>query len=242
MRSRCAATSATSSQSNSSVSSTSSTIAGTPRPRNTHSATMSCRLSSPMMSATPNAYLRTCSMRWNHPRIRLAVMNCILLSSLCLEQTLPSSRSTAWVLREAAEKCHFCGRSRCAETTATLTPSHLRSLHSPTHKGGVMGKRSPPHSACTRAQTKAMPSTSHRKIEPCAQHTHGRNERDGRIQVHAAVLYFPPHPRIGRTTHSDALHTPSASLRAHSAGQRPVTLVPSQRGAQTIVVADHRCR
>ncbi|RNE96926.1 hypothetical protein TcG_12807 [Trypanosoma cruzi] len=187
-----------------------------------------------------NAYWRTCSMRWNHPRIRLAVMNCILLSSLCLGQTLPSSRSTAWVLREAAERCHFCGRSKCAETTATHAPSHLCSLHSPTHKGGVMGKKSPPHNACTTAQTKAMPSMSHRKIEPCAQHTHGRDERDGRIQVHAAVLYFPPRPRIGRTTHSDARRTPSALLRAHSAGRRPVTLVPSQWGAQAIVVADHR--
>ncbi|RNF04873.1 hypothetical protein TcG_11154 [Trypanosoma cruzi] len=65
MRSRCAATSATS-QSNSSVYSTSHTIAGMPRPRNTHSATMSCRLSSTIMNATPNAYWRTCSMRWNH--------------------------------------------------------------------------------------------------------------------------------------------------------------------------------
>ncbi|KAF5216115.1 hypothetical protein ECC02_011131 [Trypanosoma cruzi] len=71
-----------------------------PRPRNSHSATMSCRLSSPIMSATPNAYWRTCSMRCNHTRIRLAVMHRILLSSLCLEQTLTSSQSTAWVLQE----------------------------------------------------------------------------------------------------------------------------------------------
>ncbi|ESS61734.1 hypothetical protein TCDM_10654 [Trypanosoma cruzi Dm28c] len=80
-RSRCAATSATS-QSNSSVSTTALTIAGMPRPHNTHSATMSCRLSSTIMSATPNAYWPTCSMRCNHPRIRLAVMHCSLLSSL----------------------------------------------------------------------------------------------------------------------------------------------------------------
>ncbi|KAF5219239.1 hypothetical protein ECC02_007745 [Trypanosoma cruzi] len=176
MRSRCAATSATSSQSNSSVSSTSLTTAGMPRPHNTHSATMSCRLSSPMMSATPNAYLRTCSMRWNHPRIRLAVMNCISVSSLCLEPTLPSSRSTAWVLREAAKRSSVCGRRKYAETTATLT--HLRSLYSPTNKDGGMGKGSPPHSARTKAYVAATPSTSHCKIEPCAQHTHGRKERD----------------------------------------------------------------
>ncbi|RNC35916.1 regulator of sigma E protease [Trypanosoma cruzi] len=34
--------------------------------------------------------------------------HCLLPSSLCLEQTLPSSRSTAWVLREAANRCHLC--------------------------------------------------------------------------------------------------------------------------------------
>ncbi|RNC60155.1 hypothetical protein TcCL_ESM02107 [Trypanosoma cruzi] len=42
-----------------------------------------------------------------------------------------------------------------------------------------MGKRSPPHSACTKAHAKATPSTPHRKMEPCAQHTHGGNERNG---------------------------------------------------------------
>ncbi|RNC35713.1 hypothetical protein TcCL_Unassigned01375 [Trypanosoma cruzi] len=113
MRSRCAATS-TSSQSNSSVSSTSLTIAGMPRPRNTHSATISCRLFSPMMSATPNAYLRTCSMRWNHPRIRLAVMKCISSTSFGLEQTLKSSQSTAWVLREAVKNYHARKILQCA--------------------------------------------------------------------------------------------------------------------------------
>ncbi|RNC46981.1 hypothetical protein TcCL_NonESM03107 [Trypanosoma cruzi] len=58
------------------------------------------------MSATPNAYWHTCSMRRNHTPVRLAVMHCILLSSFCLEQTLTFSRSTAWELREAAEWCH----------------------------------------------------------------------------------------------------------------------------------------
>ncbi|EKF27968.1 hypothetical protein MOQ_008298, partial [Trypanosoma cruzi marinkellei] len=56
---------------------------------NTHSTTISCRLSSTIMSATPNAYWRTCSMHCNHSRIRLAVMHCtFLLSYFCLEQTL----------------------------------------------------------------------------------------------------------------------------------------------------------
>ncbi|RNC32366.1 hypothetical protein TcCL_Unassigned05027 [Trypanosoma cruzi] len=68
-------------QSSSSVTSTSLTIAGTPRPRNTHSTTTSCRLSSTIMSATSNTYWRTCSMRCNHTRIRLAVMYCVSWSS-----------------------------------------------------------------------------------------------------------------------------------------------------------------
>ncbi|RNC34907.1 hypothetical protein TcCL_Unassigned02261 [Trypanosoma cruzi] len=74
----------------------------------------------------------------------------------------------------------------------------------------------------------------------------------GRIQVHAAVLYFSLPRRIGITphsgswrvashTHSEARRTPSAPLRLHSAGRRPVTLVAPQWGTQTIVVADHRC-
>ncbi|ESS55636.1 hypothetical protein TCDM_12879 [Trypanosoma cruzi Dm28c] len=56
---------------------------------------MSCRHSAPIMSTTPSKYSRTCSMRCNHPRIRLAVMHCSLLS-LWLEQTHTSSQSTAW--------------------------------------------------------------------------------------------------------------------------------------------------
>ncbi|RNC34369.1 hypothetical protein TcCL_Unassigned02843, partial [Trypanosoma cruzi] len=88
-------------------------------------AATSCRLSSTIRSSTPNAYWRTCSMRWNHMRIRLAVMHCISLSSLYMKQTLKSSQYTAWELREAAERCHFCERTQCAETTATLTHSTL---------------------------------------------------------------------------------------------------------------------
>ncbi|RNC40171.1 hypothetical protein TcCL_NonESM10375 [Trypanosoma cruzi] len=99
------------------------------------------------------------------------------------------------VLREAAERRHVCGRSKCGETTATLTPSHIStSLHCPTQKGGVMGKRCPPHSTCTRAHAEAMPSTSHRKILPCAQHTHGGNESDGVHPItYRTAIYFSPH-------------------------------------------------
>ncbi|EKF28923.1 hypothetical protein MOQ_007310, partial [Trypanosoma cruzi marinkellei] len=52
------------------ASATSLTIAGMHRPQGTHSATTSCRLFPPIMSATPIAYLHTCPMRCNHPRLR----------------------------------------------------------------------------------------------------------------------------------------------------------------------------
>ncbi|EKF32172.1 hypothetical protein MOQ_003981 [Trypanosoma cruzi marinkellei] len=74
-----------------------------------------------------------------------------------------SSQSTAWKLREAAKRCHLCGKRKSAETTATLTPSHISS---------------PSTLPQTRAHAEAPPSTSHRKIQPCAQHTHSRNKRD----------------------------------------------------------------
>ncbi|RNC56391.1 hypothetical protein TcCL_ESM06034 [Trypanosoma cruzi] len=189
------------------------------------------------MSTALNKYWRTCRMRCNHTRISLTVTHCISLS-LWLEQTLPSSQSTASVLQEAAVRCHLCGGPQCAKTTATLI--HLHSLHSPAQKDGVMGKRSPPHSACTRTNAIVTPSTSHRSKVPCAQHTHGGNERDA---SNSTALRFTSlrHDGLSSHTHSEARRTPSAPLRVHSAGRRPVTLVPSQWGAKTIVVADHRC-
>ncbi|KAF5216114.1 hypothetical protein ECC02_011150 [Trypanosoma cruzi] len=228
MRSRCAATSATSSQFNSSVSSTSSTIAGMPRPRNTHSATVSCRLSSPIMSATPNAYWRTCCIRRKHPRIRLAVMHCSMFSSLCLEQTHSSPQSTAWELREAAERCQLCGRSRCAETMATLAHSltHPHSLHSPTQKNGVMGKGSPPHNARIRNAIHVAPQ------DKAMRTAHTRWQQEGRGASNSTALSFTSlfSNGLASHTHNEARRTPSAPLRVRSAGQHPVTLVPSKNG------------
>ncbi|RNC45497.1 hypothetical protein TcCL_NonESM04745 [Trypanosoma cruzi] len=146
------------------------------------------------MSATSNAYWRTCSMRCKHTADQVGrhALHLVVL----LQQTLTSSQSTAWVLREAAEWCHLCGRTKCAETTATLTPSHISTTFTVphTHKGGVMGKRRPPHSACTRAHAIATPSTSHRKIVPCAQHTHGRNNRDRDASNSTALSFTSPLP------------------------------------------------
>ncbi|ESS63448.1 unspecified product [Trypanosoma cruzi Dm28c] len=146
-----------------------------PRPHNTHSATISCRLSSTIMSATPNAYLRTCSMRRNHPQIRLAVTHCILLSYLCLEHTLTFSRSTAWVLREAADRSSLCGRSKCAETTATLTPSDISTRP---HKRAVSWEREVRHTAHAQKNTQQQRHPRRTATKSLAHiHTNDRNER-----------------------------------------------------------------
>ncbi|ESS60763.1 hypothetical protein TCDM_11683 [Trypanosoma cruzi Dm28c] len=95
---------------------------------------MSCRHSAPIMSATQNAYWRTFAMRCNHTRISLTVTHCISLS-LWLEH-LPSSQSTAWCCKRLTRGFTFEWKTTCAETTATLTPSHIStpSIHSPAHK------------------------------------------------------------------------------------------------------------
>ncbi|ESS62275.1 hypothetical protein TCDM_10066 [Trypanosoma cruzi Dm28c] len=150
-------------------------------PRNTHSATLSCRLSSTIMSATPNAYWRTCSMRCYHPRIRLAVMKCISSTPFRLEQTLTSSRSTAWCcewLSRSTMRVKFSNvRGGVGSHPRSAPHTSPRSFHSPTHKVKDMGMRTSPLSARTRTHAAATSSTSHRNKEPRAQHTHGRNER-----------------------------------------------------------------
>ncbi|RNF11551.1 hypothetical protein TcG_09198 [Trypanosoma cruzi] len=118
---------------------------------------------------------------------------------------------------------------------------HISAL-SRTHKGGVMGKRSPPHNGCTRAHAKATPFTSHRKIEPCAQHKNDRKKRNGAnpITRWCPLLLSSPTDWCPTLT-NEARRTPSAPLRVRSAGRCPVALLPSQWGTHTIVVADHTC-
>ncbi|RNC36960.1 hypothetical protein TcCL_Unassigned00041 [Trypanosoma cruzi] len=92
-----------------------------------------------------------------------------------------------------------------------------------------MGKRSPPHNTYKRANAIVTPSTSHRSKVPCAQHTHGGNERDASNST--ALRFTSPFPGgLSSHTHSEARRTPSAPLQVHSAGRRPVTPVPSQWG------------
>ncbi|RNC33248.1 hypothetical protein TcCL_Unassigned04072 [Trypanosoma cruzi] len=49
---------------------------------------------------------------------------------------LPSSQSTAWCCKRLTSGFTFEWKTTCAETTATLTPSHIStpSIHSPAHK------------------------------------------------------------------------------------------------------------
>ncbi|EKF29312.1 hypothetical protein MOQ_006911 [Trypanosoma cruzi marinkellei] len=96
-----------------------------------------------------------------------------------------SSQSTAWTLRETAKRCHFSRRRKRAETTDTLTPSHISS---------------PSTLLQTRAHAEAPPSTSHCNGEPCAQHTHGRNKRDGTYPPLRRSPLLPSAPTDWRPT------------------------------------------
>ncbi|RNC41575.1 hypothetical protein TcCL_NonESM08832 [Trypanosoma cruzi] len=113
-----------------------------------------------------------------------------------------TSRSTAWVLRKAAERCHFCGRSKCAGTTATLTPSHIRSLYSPTQKGGAVGREAR-RTAHAQGHKQKQCHTCRTAIKSLAHNTHTAAKRGTRrIQLHGAVLYFSPSRRIGIASHT----------------------------------------
>ncbi|EKG02236.1 hypothetical protein TCSYLVIO_006745 [Trypanosoma cruzi] len=120
---------------------------------------------------------------------------------------------------------------------------HLHSLHPPTQKGGAMGKRSPPHSACIKEYAAATPYTSHCNKEPCANTHTAATRGERRIQIHGAVLYFSLPRRIGIAshTHSEARRTPAAPFRVHPAGRVQSPKCHRNGGTQTIVVADHRC-
>ncbi|KAF5215426.1 hypothetical protein ECC02_011893 [Trypanosoma cruzi] len=158
MRPRCAATYATSSQSNSSVS---STIAGMPRPRNKHSATMSCRLSSTITSATPNAYWRTCPMRCNHTRIRLAVMHCSLVS-FCLWH-----QKDVW---PAAPQCW----KKCGAATVRVSVL-LYSRFNASSKNGISGSSSSGFALLflLRHPVLLQSSSCHRRRpRSCCNHSH----------------------------------------------------------------------
>ncbi|RNC35314.1 hypothetical protein TcCL_Unassigned01819 [Trypanosoma cruzi] len=61
------------------------------------------------------------------------------------------------------------------EATHTQSPTHILSHNFPTHKRAKKWRGK----ARRTTHAEAPPSKSRRKIESCAQQTHGRNERDG---------------------------------------------------------------
>ncbi|RNC35843.1 hypothetical protein TcCL_Unassigned01241 [Trypanosoma cruzi] len=90
-----------------------------------------------------------------------------------------------------------------------------------------MGRKIPPHNACTRAHAEAPPATSHRNEGPWAQHTHGRNKRDVTHPStrRSPLLLASPTDRhhasqqavaVASHTHSEARRTPSAPPSALS--------------------------
>ncbi|RNF00756.1 hypothetical protein TcG_11867 [Trypanosoma cruzi] len=157
---------------------------------------MSCRLSSTIMSATPNNYWRTCSMRCNHTWIRLAVMHCISLSSLSMRQALTSSQSTAWCCKRLPSS------ATCVED-ANVRKQRPRSLHhtSPIPplsrtKGRCHGEEKPAaqrihEGTCNSNAIHAAPHDSAMRTADT------RPQRKKRIQIHGAALYFSLPQRIG---------------------------------------------
>ncbi|EKF31150.1 hypothetical protein MOQ_005017, partial [Trypanosoma cruzi marinkellei] len=173
-------------------------------------AATSCRFSSPIMSATPNAYRRTCSMRCNHTRIRLAVMHCILLlSSFCLEQTLPHPiNPRPRNLREAAKRCRLCERRKCAETTATLAPSHVSAPPTLPHTRAVSWGKEARRTAHARGHTQQQHHPRRTATYSHAHNTHTRphGKRNGaHPSTHRCLLLLSHLRRIG-VPHSQVRH------------------------------------
>ncbi|RNC40559.1 hypothetical protein TcCL_NonESM09954 [Trypanosoma cruzi] len=89
-----------------------------------------------------------------------------------------TSRSTAWVLREAADRSSVCGRSKCAEKKATLTPSRISTHSTRPHKRAVPWGREVRRTAYAQKDTQQQ---RHPRRTPTKRHahsqTHGCNER-----------------------------------------------------------------
>ncbi|RNE99325.1 hypothetical protein TcG_12176, partial [Trypanosoma cruzi] len=222
MRSRCAATFATFSQSSSSASSTSLTIAGMPLPRNTHSTTMSCRLSSTIMNATPNNYWRTCSTHRNHTvdqvgrhALHLSVL-VVLGAHLHILSIHGLGAARGCRQEQLGWKKQMCGNN-----------GHPHSLTSPltllSHiKGRCYGEEK---SAAQRTHKRIRSSNAiHVAMQQRALRTYTQTAAKRgtwHIQIHGAVLYFSLLQRIGIAshTHSEARRTPAAPFRVHPAGR-----------------------
>ncbi|RNC32716.1 hypothetical protein TcCL_Unassigned04648 [Trypanosoma cruzi] len=106
----------------------------------------------------------------------------------------------------------------------TLTPPHTSSPTTFPHK------RTKTWRSESRRTThaEAPPSTSRRKKESCAQHTHDRNERDGAHPSPRRCTLLPsaptdwnyaPQRAVASHAHSEARRTPSSPLQVRSAGR-----------------------
>ncbi|EKF27646.1 hypothetical protein MOQ_008623, partial [Trypanosoma cruzi marinkellei] len=184
MRSRCTATSTTnSSQSSSSVTATSLTIAAC------HGHAQHTQHHNVVPPLLPNH-------ERNAPRILALVPHALQpltdqphrhelqLVAHVLGADTPILSVHGLVLQGAAERSHRCKRPQCTRRSRqppTLSPSQLPAPSTRPHTRAVPWerKRSPPHNTCINAGAAATPSTSHCKREPCAPHTHSRNESDG---------------------------------------------------------------
>ncbi|EKF32192.1 hypothetical protein MOQ_003962, partial [Trypanosoma cruzi marinkellei] len=141
------------------------------------------------------------------------------------------------VLQEAAKKCQVCGRPKCAEAAATLTPSRLSAPSTRSHTRAVLGnrKRSPTHNTCINTQQQQChPGCTAREIYAHRTPTTAGKKGQGASKNRAvsltslcpdkfALRLSAGCGRLVFHTHREAQRTPSAPLRVHSAG-RPVTL------------------
>ncbi|ESS61738.1 hypothetical protein TCDM_10658 [Trypanosoma cruzi Dm28c] len=121
--------------------------------------------------------------------------------------------------RDCREVPHVWKIQTCGNNGHFHSITHLRSLHSPTHKGGVMGKRCSRHSAYTRAHAIATPYISHRKRGPCAEKKQGNERR--------ASNYIPQ--SFSSVFHFEAFSTatnPTENVRLLSVTQRQSAVAP----------------
>ncbi|RNC52157.1 hypothetical protein TcCL_ESM10644 [Trypanosoma cruzi] len=121
----------------------------------------------------------------------------------------------------------------------------------PIHKRARTWRRESRRTVHSRGHTQKHRHPHRTAKQQCEQHTHGRNKMNEAHPIPPQSFTYPcPEGIALRLTAglggwrpiltNEARRTPSAPLRLHSSG-RPVTLVPSQWGTQTIVVADYRC-
>ncbi|RNC43306.1 hypothetical protein TcCL_NonESM07017 [Trypanosoma cruzi] len=133
MRSRCAATYASSSQSNSSVSSQSPACPGAQH-------TQRHNVVAPLLHNHERRVQRVLAhvLHTLRPHADQAGRHALHLVVLLLHEADPSSLSIhGLLLQEAAERCHMYGRPNVRNNGHSRSITHLRSLHSPTHKKTV---------------------------------------------------------------------------------------------------------